>query len=127
MSLPHTYRFLSQTMPTIRSSSPVRSQPGLRPDVILVDVAMPTLNGLDAGRQVKKILPATKLLYLSMKNDPEIVAEAFRLGASGYMLKTCTSSQLVVAVPTILRGTTYMSPTLPRERIEYLRRQDASS
>ena len=127
MSLPHTYRFLSQTMPTIRSSSPVRSQPGLRPDVILVDVAMPTLNGLDAGRQVKKILPATKLLYLSMKNDPEIVAEAFRLGASGYMLKTCTSSQLVVAVPTILRGTTYMSPMLPRERIEYLRRQDASS
>lgn len=103
----------------------VREAPRLKPDVILVDVAMPTLNGLDAGRQVKRILPSAKLLYLSMKNDPEIVAEAFRLGASGYMLKTCTSSQLVVAVRTILRGRTYMSPTLPRERIEYLRRQDA--
>jgi len=105
----------------------VRQATRLRPDVILVDVAMPTLNGLDAGRQVKKILPSTKLLYLSMKNDPEIVAEAFRFGASGYMLKTCTSSQLVVAVREILRGKTYLSPTLPRETIGYLRRQNASS
>jgi DNA-binding NarL/FixJ family response regulator len=104
----------------------IREATRLRPDVILVDVAMPILNGLDAGRQVKNILPATKLLYLSMKNDPEIVAEAFRLGGSGYMLKTCTSSQLVIAVRTILRGRTYMSPTLPRERIEYLRKQDES-
>jgi len=105
----------------------VRQATRLRPNVILVDVAMPTLNGLDAGRQVKKILPSTKLLYLSMKNDPEIVAEALRFGASGYMLKTCTSSQLIVAVREILRGKTYMSPTLPRERIGYLRRQNASS
>jgi DNA-binding NarL/FixJ family response regulator len=105
----------------------VREATRLHPDVILVDVGMPTLNGLDAGRQVKRILPSTKLLYLSMKNDPEIVAEVFRFGASGYMLKTCTSSQLVVAVRTILRGRTYMSPTLPREHIGYLRRQDSQS
>jgi len=103
----------------------VRQATRLRPNVILVDVAMPTLNGLDAGRQVKKILPSTKLLYLSMKNDPEIVAETFRFGASGYMLKTGTSSQLVVAVRTILRGRTYMSPSLPRDRIEYLQWQDS--
>jgi DNA-binding NarL/FixJ family response regulator len=102
----------------------VREASRLKPDVVLVDVAMPSLNGLDAGQQVKKILPAVKLLYLSMKNDPEIVAAAFRCGASGYLLKTSTSSQLVVATRMILRGRTYMSPTLPREKIDYLRRQD---
>jgi DNA-binding NarL/FixJ family response regulator len=102
----------------------VREASRLKPDVVLVDVAMPTLNGLEAGRQVKKILPAIKLLYLSMKSDPEIVAEAFRCGASGYLLKTCTSSQLVIATRMILRGRTYMSPTLPRDKIDYLRRQD---
>jgi len=104
----------------------VREAARLKPDVILVDVGMPILNGLDAGQQVKKSLPSVKLLYLSMKNDPEIVAEAFRRGASGYMLKTCTSSQLVVAVRDILRGKTYMSPTLPRETIGFLRRQNAT-
>jgi len=104
----------------------VREAARLEPDVILADVGMPILNGLDAGQQVKKSLPSVKLLYLSMKNDPEIVAEAFRRGASGYMLKTCTSSQLVVAVRDILRGKTYMSPTLPRETIGFLRRQNAT-
>ena len=105
----------------------VREASRLKPDVVLVDVAMPTLNGLEAGQQVKKLLPAVRLLYLSMKNDPEIVAEAFRFGASGYLLKTCTSSQLVVAARMILRGSTYMSSILPREKIDYLRRQDPPS
>jgi DNA-binding NarL/FixJ family response regulator len=101
----------------------VREAVRQKPDFILVDVGMPILNGLDAGQQVKKVLPSVKLLYLSMKSDPEIVAEAFRRGGSGYLLKTCTSSQLVVAVREILRGKTYMSPTLPRETIGFLRRQ----
>ena len=105
----------------------VKEASQLRPDLVLVDVAMPVLNGLDAGQQVKKILPGAKLLYLSMKNDVEIVAEAFRRGASGYLLKTCTSSQLVLAVRTILRGMTYMSSSLPKERIEFLRRQSFPS
>jgi DNA-binding NarL/FixJ family response regulator len=105
----------------------VREASRLKPDVILVDVGMPILNGLDAGQQVKKNCQSIKLLYLSMKNDPEIVAEAFRRGASGYMLKTCTSSQLVIAVRDILRGKTYMSPTLPRETIGFLRRQNPPS
>jgi len=105
----------------------VREASRLKPDVILVDVGMPILNGLDAGQQVKKSCQSIKLLYLSMKNDPEIVAEAFRRGASGYLLKTCTSSQLVIAVRDILRGKTYMSSTLPRETIGFLRRQSPPS
>jgi DNA-binding NarL/FixJ family response regulator len=95
-----------------------------KPDLCLIDVTMPILNGLDAGQQIKKTLPSIKILYLTMNRDPEIVAEAFRHGGSGYVLKTCASSQLVLAVREILRGKLYMSKELPRETIDYLRRQD---
>src|SRR5580704_688736 len=61
----------------------VQSAVDLRPDVIVVDIAMPILNGLDAGQQVKEILPAVKLVFLTMNPDPEVAAEAFRRGASG--------------------------------------------
>jgi DNA-binding NarL/FixJ family response regulator len=60
----------------------------LKPDVVVVDIAMPVLNGLDAGNQVKKELPTVKLVYLTMNNDPELALEAIELGASGYLLKT---------------------------------------
>jgi DNA-binding NarL/FixJ family response regulator len=96
----------------------------LAPDVIVVDVAMPVLNGLDAGRQVKKLLPAVKLIYLTMNPDPEVAAEAFRRGASGYLLKTCAAAEMVKAVREVLRGKTYMSSSLPRDTIDFLRRQD---
>ena len=98
----------------------------LKPDVILVDVAMPILNGLDAGEQVKHALPAVKLLFLTMSPDPEVAAEAFRRGGSGYLLKTCASSELVVAVHEVLRGRTYLSRTLPRTTVNDLRRQGTS-
>jgi DNA-binding NarL/FixJ family response regulator len=99
----------------------VRAAPSLRPDVIVVDIAMPLLNGLDAGRQVKKILPTVKLIFLTMNADLDVVAEAFRLGASGYLLKTCTSAELPRAVREVLRGKTHLSPALPRDTINYLR------
>lgn len=102
----------------------VRAAARLRPDLTLIDVGMPILNGLDSGQQIKKMMPALKILYLSMNSDPEIVAEAFRRGGSGYLLKTCASSQLVIAVREILRGKTYMSNELPHETIDYLRRRD---
>jgi len=66
----------------------VRMAADLKPDVIVVDIAMPILNGLDAGQQIKQRLPAVKLVYLTMNPDPEVAAEAFRRGASGYLLKT---------------------------------------
>ena len=60
----------------------------LRPDVIVLDIAMPLLNGLDAGRQLKKALPEVKLIFLTMNQDPALATEAFRAGATGYLLKT---------------------------------------
>src|SRR6516225_7213485 len=102
----------------------VRAAIDLKPDVIVVDIAMPILNGLDAGQQIKEMLPAVKLLFLTMNGDPELAAEAFRRGASGYLLKTCAASELVIAVRDVLRGKLYMSRTLPKDTINYMRRQE---
>src|SRR5579864_8100736 len=76
----------------------VRAAGELKPDVIIVDIAMPILNGLDAGRQVKEMLPTVKVVYLTMNPDPEVAAEAFARGASGYLLKTCAAAEMVQAV-----------------------------
>jgi DNA-binding NarL/FixJ family response regulator len=92
----------------------------LKPDVIVVDIAMPVLNGLDAGKQVKEALHGVKLVYLTMNTDPELAREAFDRGASGYLLKTCAASEMVLAVREVLRGKTYLSPTL-KEKVAYLR------
>jgi len=101
----------------------VRAAREQKPDVIIADVAMPILNGLDAGRQVKAMLPSVKLVYLTMNPDPEIAAEAFTRGASGYLLKTCASSEMVQAVREVLQGKTYLSRALSRNDIDCLRWQ----
>jgi DNA-binding NarL/FixJ family response regulator len=95
----------------------------LKPDVIVVDIAMPVLNGLDASQQVKKILPNVKVVFLTMNPDADVAAEAFRRGASGYLLKTCAAAEMVTAVREVLRGKSYLSRTLPKDTIGYLRRQ----
>jgi len=102
----------------------VRAAVQLKPDVIVVDIAMPVLNGLDAGQQVKEQLPAVKLVFLTMNPDPEVAAEAFRRGGSGYLLKTCAGAELLIAVREVLRGKSHMSRTLPKDTINYLRRRD---
>jgi DNA-binding NarL/FixJ family response regulator len=102
----------------------VRAADELRPDVVVLDIAMPVLNGLDAGRQVKKMLPAVRLVYLTMNPDVEVAAEAFRRGASGYLLKTCAATEMVLSVREVLRGKVYISQALSRETINFLRRQD---
>ncbi len=102
----------------------VRAASKLRPDVVVLDIAMPVLNGLDAGRQLKELLPAVKLVYLTMNPDVEVAAEAFRRGASGYLLKTCAAVEMVLAVRDVLRGKSYISPALSRDTIDFLRRQD---
>jgi len=101
----------------------LQSAVDLKPDVIVVDVAMPILNGLDAGQQVKQMVPAVKLVYLTMNPDPEVAAEAFRRGASAYLLKTCAADQMVIAVRKVLRGMSYLSPQLSKETVSYLRKQ----
>jgi DNA-binding NarL/FixJ family response regulator len=101
----------------------VRAARELKPDVIVLDIAMPVLNGLDAGRQVKEILPAVKLVYLTMNHDTDVAAEAFAQGASGYLLKTCAAAEMVLAVRVVLRGKTYLSKALSRDTIDCLRWQ----
>jgi DNA-binding NarL/FixJ family response regulator len=102
----------------------VRAAGELKPDVVVVDVAMPNLNGLDAGQQVKQMLPAVKLIFLTMNPDIEIAAEAFRRGANGYLLKTCAASELVLGVRDVLRGKSYLSPALSKDTVNFLRNQD---
>jgi DNA-binding NarL/FixJ family response regulator len=102
----------------------VRAASELKPDVIVLDIAMPILNGLDAGQQAKKILPAVKLVFLTMNTDIEVAAEAFRRGANGYLLKTCAAAEMVTAVREVLRGKSYLSPALSRDTISFLRKQN---
>ena len=72
--------------------------PELRPDLIVLDISMPLLNGLDAGAQLKRQNPDVKLIYLTVNEDPDLVAEAFRTGASGYLLKGSAGSELFEAI-----------------------------
>ena len=96
----------------------LRAAVELKPDLILIDVGMPLLNGLDAGRQVKKLLPMIKLVYMTLTSAPDVAAEAFMIGASGYLLKTCAASEMVLAVHEVLRGRTYLSKTMSRHTID---------
>jgi DNA-binding NarL/FixJ family response regulator len=84
----------------------------LKPDVILLDIGMPLLNGLEAARQLKNKLPAVRLIFLTMQEDPELAVEAMRAGASGYLLKTSASSELLLAMQEALKGKTYVTPRI---------------
>jgi len=86
----------------------------LAPDLVLMDNAMPNLNGFDAGEKLKKILPDTKLVFLTVNEDPDMVAEALRIGASGYLLKSSASSELFQAIDTVLNSRKYVSPKLAK-------------
>jgi DNA-binding NarL/FixJ family response regulator len=99
----------------------LRAASELKPDVIVIDVAMPILNGLDAGQQVKEALPLVKLVYLTMNPDAEVAAEAFERGASAYLLKTCAASEMVIAVHEALRGKSYLSRGLSQDAIDCIR------
>ena len=96
----------------------------LRPQVIVMDISMPLLNGIDAARQVKKHLPAVKLLFVTMHDSPAYVASAFQAGASGYVLKSAASEELLEAIDSALNGRIYVSSGLSRESLE--RFQDSS-
>jgi len=87
----------------------------LHPDVVLLDVAMPLLNGLDAGRQLKAQSRSVKLIYLTMNPDPHMAGEALRLGASGYLLKSSAAQELKQAIQEVLRGRSYITPLITRD------------
>jgi DNA-binding NarL/FixJ family response regulator len=81
----------------------------LKPDVVLMDIAMPNLNGFEAGEKLKKLMPGTKLVFLTVNEDQEMVNDAFRIGANGYLLKSSASSELFLALDAVLCGKTFVS------------------
>jgi DNA-binding NarL/FixJ family response regulator len=86
----------------------------LKPDVVLLDIGMPLLNGLDAARELKKRMPQVKLIFLTMESDCYIAAEALRAGAAAYLLKTSPAAELLQAVRDAMRGVSYVSPQIGR-------------
>lgn len=92
----------------------LKAADSLRPDVVLVDIGMPSLNGLDAGRRLKQANPRVKLIYLTMNNNIEYAREALQAGASAFILKNSKSSELLHAIRDALKGVSYMAPEIRR-------------
>jgi DNA-binding NarL/FixJ family response regulator len=98
----------------------VRNAEKMRPDLILLDVGLPSLNGIDAADRIKKIAPESRILFLSQQNDFEMVSEALRAGGRGYVLKSDAGDELLPAIIAVLRGDQFLSSglkgmTAPRE------------
>ncbi len=98
----------------------IKSAQSLKPDVILLDIAMPHLNGLDAAEQIRQKLPSAKLVFLTMNTAADIAAEAFRRGASAYVLKHSAAEELVTAIRKVVRGESYLSPLIAKETVVFL-------
>ena len=91
-----------------------------RPDLIILDITMPLLNGIDAARQIKRIWPEAKLLFLSMHGSPVYLREALNAGGNGYLLKSSAAEELRTAIESVLRGETYLSPGFGRDILQNL-------
>jgi DNA-binding NarL/FixJ family response regulator len=88
--------------------------PQLNPDVVIVDIGMPLMNGLEAGLRLKQLLPNVKLVFLTMNDDPDLAVEAMRSGAAGYLLKSSAAEELLRAIQTALKGKVYVTPLIAR-------------
>lgn len=100
--------------------------PVLKPDVVVIDVGMPRMNGLEAGRQIKKMMPAVKLVFLTMNGDPDLAVQIMREGASGYVLKTSAASELMQAIQVAVKGGRYVTPKVAMGMREALVRDPKS-
>lgn len=87
----------------------------LRPDIILLDISMPLLNGLDAARQLRKLVPESRLIFLTMHATSTYAMEAFKAGASGYLLKRSAASELKHAIRAVMQGQQYMTPLITKD------------
>jgi len=90
----------------------------LQPNVVIMDIAMPLLNGIEATRQIRKISPHTKVIILSMHSHDRYISELISLGASGYLLKDSTGGEIIKAISAAIKGDTYLSPSISRRVIE---------
>lgn len=86
-----------------------------KPDIIVADIAMPRLNGLDACEWITRALPDTRLVFLTVSEDPDVAAEAVRRGAAAYLLKKAAASELFSALERVLEGRTYITPLILKE------------
>ena len=86
----------------------------LKPNVIVLDIGMPNMNGLIAGARLRQAMPQVKLIYLTMNHDPDMAGEAFRLGASAYLLKNSAASELLRALREVVRGGYYVTPLMTK-------------
>jgi DNA-binding NarL/FixJ family response regulator len=94
----------------------------LRPDVVVVDIGMPLLNGLDAARQLKQAMPQVKVVILTVNEDPDLAADAIRAGASCYLLKNSAAAELQQAIDEAMRGRTYITPLVAKGLVDALAR-----
>ena len=92
----------------------LEAAPQVKPDVIVIDIGMPLLNGLEAALRLKKQMPAVKMIFLTMNEDPDLAVDAMRSGASGYLLKSSAASELIRAIHLSLKGKTYITPLIAR-------------
>ena len=92
----------------------------LKPDIIVLDISMPLLNGLEAARLIKQRLPDIKLVFLTMNEDPDVAAEAFRAGASAYLLKRSAGSELSTAIQDVMQGRSYITPLVAEGLVKAL-------
>lgn len=99
----------------------------LRPDVVLMDVSMPGLSCFEATRQIRKARPETKVLFLTMYDDEDYLAESVEAGASGYLLKDSPAEQLIAAIGEVHRGGSYLSPRMLSHLVEDFRTRVRSS
>jgi len=94
----------------------------LKPHIALVDIVMPLLNGIEVTRRLGKTSPATKVVILTAHNEPQYLVEAFRAGASGFVLKRCALSELMIAIRCVLAGQTYVTPMVADQVAETARK-----
>jgi DNA-binding NarL/FixJ family response regulator len=83
----------------------------LRPELILMDIGLPSLSGIEAARQIRTLVPESKIIFLSQESSPEVVQEAMSLGASGYVVKVCAGTDLLAAVAAVILGKRFVSET----------------
>jgi DNA-binding NarL/FixJ family response regulator len=100
----------------------------LKPDLIVLDISMPQLNGLEAGRQIKQKQHDVKLVFVTMNEDADLAAEAFRVGASAYLLKRSAASELATAIREVMLGRSYVTPLVTEPLVgALLRAQERNS
>ncbi len=83
-----------------------------KPDIVVMDISMPLLNGLEAARQIKQRAPGIKIVFVTMNEDADLAAEAFRSGASAYLLKRSAASELLAAIRQVMEGRSYVTPLI---------------